>query len=392
MVRRRSVKKKSATINSMLDEHVLGLILEKIKDKEDRDSFSEVCKSWLRVERVTRRSLRVRQPIPLKAMTAFPYLVHFKSGELTTRRKKRNKRVWEYPQTDTHLEVIANRCHELETFKVSCRNYDHDHAHLGPKGLHALAFGCPKLSTLGFCGSKVVGNPGVDAFFHSVQNLKNLYLIGNVLISDRALRAIGSSSISTLELVYCDNITDEGLGFLANGSTSKTLKKLVLKDCPKITDKGAELLRNMCRLEHLALCCKVRSRFTDTGGVAISAFQTLKELRLSHVDVSDRTMVALAENCSKLETLDVESYWVTGAGIRAFSGHKCLKHLSVMYGSSAKFDKSDVERLALGCPSLKSVIFDKSLEGSFEPMLENTRRIIKFKNFYTLPPFMTTDW
>lgn len=80
MVRRRSVKKKSATINSMLDEHVLGLILEKIKDKEDRDSFSEVCKSWLRVERVTRRSLRVRQPIPLKAMTAFPYLVHFKSG------------------------------------------------------------------------------------------------------------------------------------------------------------------------------------------------------------------------------------------------------------------------------------------------------------------------
>ncbi|PRQ16542.1 putative leucine-rich repeat domain, L domain-containing protein [Rosa chinensis] len=250
---------------------------------------------------------------------------------------------------------------------VSCEKHDlQNDGHLGPKGLQALGNGCPKLSRLMFCGSKVVGNAGVDALFHSAHNLKSLYLSFNDLISDPALRAIGSSSISALELVFCDKITDVGLGFLANGSTSKTIKKLVLVGCPLIT---------------------------DIGGVAISAIQTLKVLRLNDVDVSDHTMVALAKNCSKIEILDLEyCERVTGAGIRAFSSHKCLKLLA-LFGLSGLY-QSDMECIALGCPSLESVVTDNLLTRGFELMQENTRRVVKFKSSYNLPlpRFSTTSW
>ncbi|KAL6175320.1 hypothetical protein ACLB2K_051961 [Fragaria x ananassa] len=385
-------KKKSRRINTMLNDDVLGLILHKIKCRKDKESFSEVCKQWLRVRHLNRKSLRVLESIPLRELTRFPNLVDFGTWMLTARRKKKNKQAWYYPRGDTRLKLIAKACPDLKTLMVCCDDKEqvHDDGLLGPKGLHALANGCPKLSMLLFCGRKVVGNPAVDALCHSAHNLKALCLRNIKLISDQALRAIGSSSISTLELVSCDNVTDVGLGFLA---TSKTLKKLVIDGCRKITETGLVLLRNMCSLEHLALSW---SRLTDAGVMAISEIRTLKELRLSPIDMldlSDRTMVALAENCSRLETLDLHSCRVTGAGIRAFSGHKCLKFLSVMYSSSVNFDQSDVERLALGCPSLKCVVLHESLERSFESMHENAKSIMKFVYFSNiLPPFSTGFW
>ncbi|KAL6177874.1 hypothetical protein ACLB2K_049395 [Fragaria x ananassa] len=99
------------------------------------------------------------------------------------------------------------------------------------------------------------------------------------------------------------------------------------------------------------------------------------------------TMAALAKNCSNLETLDLVSCRVTGAGIRAISGHKWLKLLTVMCGDN--FDQSDVECVELRCPSLKSVVLDESLEKSFESMHENARRIIKFERLSILPSFST---
>ncbi|KAL6206386.1 hypothetical protein ACLB2K_023634 [Fragaria x ananassa] len=392
-------KRRSGYINSMLNDELLAQILNMVDQKEDRKSFSEVCKQWLRVERLSRTSLRVRggPMFPLDLLTKFPNLVDFRTTrELTKKRKRQNKKSWYYPPTDPRLEFIAKTCPKLKTFMVYSviTSFVQGDGHLGTKGLQALGIGCPNLSTLMFRGCKVVGNAGVDALFQSAHNLKSLHLKENHLISDRAFKAIGSSSISTLELQCCPNVTDMGLGFLANGSTSKTLKKLILKRCEGITDTGMQHLVNMRSLEHLELACL--KHVTDIGGTAISTIQTLRELKLCKLwKLSERTVVALAENCRNLEVLALYRIWlhepVTGASIHSFSRHKCLKYLS-LYGFS-NLDQSDVE-IVLGCPSLESLVLDKSLTGNFRLMHGNSaRRVVKFESFCdSFPQFMPTVW
>ncbi|KAL6203985.1 hypothetical protein ACLB2K_021255 [Fragaria x ananassa] len=239
--------RKRGYINSMLQDDLLAQILSKVDNKEDRKSFSEVCKQWLSVERLTRPSLRVLRPMfPLDLLPRFPNLVDFRTTrEVTKLRKKQNKQAWYCPPIDTRLEFIAKTCPKLETFMVSFHETTHvpSYGHLGTKGLRALVIGRPKLS-----------------------------------------RHVSG---------------EQGLGFLAN---AKTLKKLILEHCDGITDTGIQLLVNLGSLEHLELASL--NKLTDTGGVAILTIQTLRELKLSEIwKLSDRTVVALAENCRNLEVL-----------------------------------------------------------------------------------------
>ena len=93
-------------------------------------------------------------------------------------------------------------------------------------------------------------------------------------------------------------------------------------------------------------------------------------------------MVALAENCRKLETFDLQYCTrLTGAGIRAFSGHKYLKLLKLFHLTN--LDESDVEQVALGCPSLQSVVLDYSLTRKFEFIDEKARRVIKHSSYFS---------
>lgn len=101
---------------------------------------------------------------------------------------------------------------------------------------------------------------------------------------DKVLEAIGSLSLlSYLNLECCDRITDSGLGFLANGSCSKTLKTLVLAGCGGITDLGVCHLQNMSCLEELDLDGVKRD--SDDGLIAASEIPTLKKLNLGWITV-----------------------------------------------------------------------------------------------------------
>ncbi|XP_004301836.1 PREDICTED: F-box/LRR-repeat protein 3-like [Fragaria vesca subsp. vesca] len=330
--------KKISGKTCVLSDDLLGLILNYVTNKDDRKSFSEVWKQWFRVEGLNRSSLCVDKPdIPLPALTRFPNLVHFETWKHTT---------------DTDLEFIAQICPQIEVIKVT--NYGSHF--LGRKGLWALGNGCPKLSKVSLFGNKI-GNSAVFALVNSAQILTSLAFTCNSFISDPVLRAIGSQCcITTLEFTSSCNITDLGLGFLANGCVSKTLKRLVLDEMvDRISDGG----------------------ITDIGGVAISGIQTLRELRLFLEGISDATIVALAENCPKLEILDIKDcHEVRRDGILAFSSHQCLKSLVLL--GLWDFDLFDVESIALGCPSLESVVVDSSLRvdpaWSSELMHEHTKK------------------
>ncbi|PRQ34834.1 putative leucine-rich repeat domain, L domain-containing protein [Rosa chinensis] len=97
--------------------------------------------------------------------------------------------------------------------------------------------------------------------------------------------------------------------------------------------------------------------------------------------MSNSTMVALAENCLNLEILD---FWdckaVTGAGICAFSGHKCLKRLVLLNLPYHNFDETDLDSIALGLPSLESE--SVLVNDRIELVHYRTRRVVKFIDIF----------
>ncbi|KAM5559888.1 hypothetical protein ABKV19_021195 [Rosa sericea] len=333
-----------------LCNHELDLILNWVKDPDDRKSFSQVSKQLWVVERLNRSSIRVLEldRIP-RLLDRFPNLVTFQTS---------------LSLSNADLELLAQRCPKLEVIDLGTPILSF--RKVGNRGLCALANRCPKLSKVLLRGRRMMSeHDGIMSFIPLADNLKHLDLGYIVLVSDKTLEAIGSSScpITVLNLESCD-ITDCGLRFLTNGSCSKTIKELVLAKCHGITDSGVSLLQKMCALEELNLahCHQV----TDVGGVAISAIRTLKKLDFARgprmtdwgPSVRDRTILALAENCLNLEMLDLSgNEFVTGVGIRAFLGHKCLQSLDLRH-IRVYVSGSDLEDLALACPSLKSILVE----------------------------------
>ncbi|XP_004292830.1 PREDICTED: F-box/LRR-repeat protein 2-like [Fragaria vesca subsp. vesca] len=315
----------------VLGEDELDLIVNKFSDPADRKSVSEVCKLWYKVESLNRSSLRLlapgcpRQVVNLNGLTGvYPPFVFSGVGLLS----------------------LAKHCPKLS--KVMLNNVRLHIIHSVPISLISLA-----------------------------PNLRHLDLGSCPVVTDETLEAIGSSSsISYLNLAGCFKITDRGLGFLANGSVSKSLKTLFLAWIKGLTDVGVSHLHKMHCLEHLSLANRSVSEITDIGGVAISTIATLKRLSLQLLHkISDLTIRALARNCPNLEFLDLSKCGITGAGVRAFSGHPSLRTIILRF---CEVDVSDLDHLVLRCPSLKSILLDnKKLEQMLPLIGTQTRSFVK---------------
>lgn len=102
-------------------------------------------------------------------------------------------------------------------------------------------------------------------------------------------------------------------------------------------------------------------KITDTGGILLGTITSLQKLNLAWlVNVSDSTILALSENCKDLKELVLTGCeLVTGFGVRSFFQHKALEALTLarcynVYGS-------DVEEMAMGCPTLEYLGLDRGL-------------------------------
>ncbi|KAF2283003.1 hypothetical protein GH714_043646 [Hevea brasiliensis] len=311
---------------SKLGDDEVASILNWVYDKEDRKSSSQVCKQWLRVEGQTRLSIRVLEPDLLcNFLPRFPNLLTFESPKLIT---------------DAHLDFIAQTCPKLEFLNLNLKqsrstvNFDGfdesaDSDDFGNDGICAIANGCRKLTKVLLRRRKNVDNLGVIDLVHRAQSLTTLDLGRCGLIDDSSLEAIGRmNSIRVLNLEACSLITDRGLEFLAIGSSSRTLKKLVLAECDRVTDFGVTLLQRMHCLEELNLA-ECGPKLTDYTGFAIASIPSLKRLNVSWlINLSDLALVAIAENCTNLIALDLTGCeMITGAGVSALADHKCLEEL-----------------------------------------------------------------
>lgn len=76
-----------------LGDDVLASIMIRVHDSASRRSISQVCKQWLRIEGLTRSSVRVFDPnLLLNFLPRFPNLQKFDTSEKIT---------------NAHLEILA---------------------------------------------------------------------------------------------------------------------------------------------------------------------------------------------------------------------------------------------------------------------------------------------
>lgn len=334
-----------------LGDDELGWIINWVHDHNDRKSISQVCKQWLRVEGQTRLYIRVLEAEVLhNFLPRFPNLVTFQASGLIC---------------NAHLECVAQTCPKIEVLNLNTRKM-HDDLDESDElsglngGIHAIANGCRELRKV-YLRRRGIGNFGVVSLLNFGKNLTELDLGRCNRITDQALEAIGyATSLCVLNLRCCWLITDSGLAMLANGSTARTLKKLIIAECERITDYGLSCLQQMCCLEELNLA-ECGPAVTDIGGVAVASIPTLKWLNLSWlINISDVTLTAIAEHSQKLTVLDLTGCeLITGEGVRAFVDHESLEELVLV--SCVNVFQSDVELLVLGSQSLKYIKLDKRL-------------------------------
>ncbi|GMH10796.1 hypothetical protein Nepgr_012637 [Nepenthes gracilis] len=339
-----------------LGDDELDLIFGRISDRKDRNSISQVCKQWLRVEGLNRLSVHVLEPEFLrKFLPRFPNLIKF---ELSTQ------------VTNDDIDFVVRTCPKIEVLNLNFRQryqyYDEFDENLeledvNDVGLCSIAKGCPQLSKVLLRNRKGISNLGVISLVETLGYLSHLDLSGCNSVTDRALKAIGKvGSIRTLNLQGCSLITDEGLSWLLSGSLDKCLEKLVLAECDRITDFGVRLLQQMHCLQELNLA-DCGPKITDTGGLAIASILSLKRLNFSWlINVSDATIIEISRNCHNLvEIVITGCEGITGDGIRVFTEHKSLEVLEMASCYNVLMD--DIRHLVFGCPSLKQIGLDRRL-------------------------------
>ncbi|KAJ7958817.1 F-box/LRR-repeat protein [Quillaja saponaria] len=341
---------------SILGDDELALILNWVYDQNERKWFSQVCKQWLRVEGLTRQSIRVLEPESLLGiLPRFPNLVRFESSKVIT---------------NDDVKFLAQKCPKIEVlnlnFKIPHEISDYSDElcgsdDVGDEGLSAWTVGCHRLREVLLRRRKNIGNAGIIPLVNTANNLTHLDLGWCNLIADQALETIGAANlIAVLNLQGCSLITDHGLASLAFGSSSRSLKSLNLAECDRISDLGVSLLQKITSLEELNMA-ECGPKVTDLGCLSVSTIQTLKKMNLSWlVNVSDTTVVALAVNCPNLVSVDLTGCeLITGAGIRAFANHGSLEAL--VLSSCYNVFANDLEFTVIGCKSLRYIVLAKGL-------------------------------
>ncbi|KAF3329322.1 F-box protein SKP2A-like protein [Carex littledalei] len=138
---------------------------------------------------------------------------------------------------DGAVEAVANNCHELKDLDLS-RSF-----RLSDRSLYALSDGCPHLTRLNISGCSNFSESAL-AIGQNCNQLQSLNLGWCESITDKGVvcLASGCPNLRALDLCGCILITDESVIALANGCPR--LKSLGLYYCQNITDKAMYSLAN----------------------------------------------------------------------------------------------------------------------------------------------------
>ncbi|XP_066581470.1 F-box/LRR-repeat protein 14-like [Prorops nasuta] len=137
-----------------------------------------------------------------------------------------------------------------------------------------------------------------------LSKLKSINLSFCVCITDSGIKHLSKmTSLRELNLRSCDNISDHGMAFLAEGGSR--LISLDVSFCDKIGDRALEhISQSLFNLKALSLsACQI----SDVGMCKIA--KTLHELEILHIGqcqrLTDKCLISIFENMKQLRSIDL---------------------------------------------------------------------------------------
>ncbi|CAL5183836.1 unnamed protein product [Lathyrus oleraceus] len=342
-------------INTCLPDELIVEIFRRLDSKSSRDSCSLVCNRWLRLERLTRSSIRIGatgSPDLFVQLLASRFsnvtAVHIDerlSISLPVQLGRRRVTGENSPASSLKLRYVNHKNGS------SSEDSDFDSLCLSDTGLAALADGFPKLEKLRLIWCSNVTSHGLSSLAWKCVYLKALDLQG-CYVGDQGLAAVGQccKQLEDLNLRFCEGLTDKGLVELAIG-VGKSLKSLGVAACAKITDISMEAVASHCgSLETLSL----DSEFIHNQGVLAVAkgCPYLKSLKLQCINLTDDALKAVGVSCLSLELLALYSFQrFTDKGLRAI-GKGCKKLKNLTLSDCYFLSDKGLEAIAIGCKEL----------------------------------------
>ncbi|CAM8902992.1 unnamed protein product [Rhodiola kirilowii] len=342
-------------INAYLPDELIIEIFRRLDAKSSRDACSLVCKRWLKLERLSRTTLRIG------ASGSPDLFVHILSRRFSNATRifvderlsialpappGRRRNHGRSPKSS--LKVKSSSIYngsddgELETYCLS------------DVGLTYVGEGFKKLEKLSLIWCSNVSSVGLISLAERCRALKYLDLQG-CYVGDPGIAAVGAccKQFEEINLRFCEGLSDAGVIELVKGC-SDTLKVIGIAACAKITDVSLNAVGSHCqKLETLSL----DSEFIHNEGVLAVArgCPLLKVLKLQCVNVTDEALQSVGSSCQSLEQLALYSFQrFTDKSLRAIgNGCKRLKDLTL----SDCFFLSDkgLESVAAGCTELTHI-------------------------------------
>ncbi|KAG6575027.1 putative protein phosphatase 2C 35, partial [Cucurbita argyrosperma subsp. sororia] len=293
-------------INTVLPEELIVEIFRCLDSKLSRDACSLVCRRWLKLERLSRTTLRI-------GATGSPDLF----VQLLARRFVNVKNVHIDERLAISLPLHSGRRRRNEVMRLPFKSHHATHntgtegaaesSCLSDAGLIALSVGFPNLEKLSLIWCSNISSQGLTSLAEKCKFLKSLDLQG-CYVGDRGVAAVGvfCKLLKDVNFRFCEGLTDVGLVELSRGC-GKSLKSFGMAACAKITDVALEAVGMHCKyLESISLDSEV---IHDKGVLSLAQGCTLlKVLKLQCTNVTDEALVAVGSLCPFLELLALYSF------------------------------------------------------------------------------------
>ncbi|MQM10066.1 hypothetical protein Taro_042955 [Colocasia esculenta] len=353
------------SILAVLSADLLLQILDHLPDPSDRKAWRLVCRDFLRVESLQRRSLRLlrREPLPAVLgryvslecldLSACP-LVDDRAAQSAfggiRLRALRSVNLSRASALRWHgLELMVSACPALESVDLSyCSGIgDREMAALArAKGLRELAatkcvgvtdvglarvaVGCPGLERLGLKWCLEISDIGIDLLVKKCRVLKDLD-VSYLKVSNASLLSISSlEKLEVLSMVGCSFIDDDGLAHLRNGKNS--LRIIDVSRCDNVSCSGLDSLirgHNHLREINAGHCfpeltqpflARLKDLEKNLNTIKLDGFHVsstvlgtiglhckdLVEIGLGKCNgVTDEGILALLSGCIRLRTIDL---------------------------------------------------------------------------------------
>ncbi|KAL3686923.1 hypothetical protein R1sor_013232 [Riccia sorocarpa] len=357
-----------------LSDNEAGEVIKRLKNRRDRKTCRGINTQWRRVYWSIKDELLVINRRAFEVLPRTTHLSHLSALSIDL--------------NDSDLECIGKSCPYLQILDLmmlnkarSIHTTDDGFEPFGDRGLVAVADGRRELRDVSLRWRQRVGDIGVSALAHSCHKLVELDLGHCNRITDESLKAISQLRLlKTLYLQKCRLVTNSGVSFLANGSTSKSLRNLGLSECDQLTDGGVLSLQQITTLKLLSLK-HCGPNIVNIGGIGgLAGASQLRYLNLAFLrNISDASVIAIARNCQNLEDLNLRGCrLLTGGALRAFSGHMKLKFLFLT--GCHRISSRDIAETTITYVALEILVLDCKRNRSLSRMGSDGLKKLKDRN------------